>query len=141
MMRAAEDPELDDAARQIARAMVSDTRFIGEYGPFTQIGPYRGHGIHRKILLKSLEAGARQVLSEAIVLVLEVDGEPVGWVALKLPTDATPLTVVFIHVIDLVRRHGFGRRLLAEALLFGDDRPPRFSYMTQAGAALLESKT
>lgn len=131
--------EIEDAAKQIARNLISDTRFIRDYGPFTQVGPWRGNGVHRKILLRGLELSAREVLDQSVVMVLEVDGEPVGWISFRPPAEATPLTIIFVHVIDLVRRHGFGRAMLREVLAFGDDRPVRFSYMTQAGEALVKA--
>lgn len=139
MIRHATDDEIADAAKQIARSTVSDTRFIHSFGPFTQVGPWNSNGVHRKILLRGLELSAREVLEEAAVLTLVVDDEPVGWVAFRPPSDTAPLTVVFVHVIDLVRRRGFGRQLLQQALDFGDERQPRFSYMTRSGVALLRS--
>jgi len=139
MIRYATDLEIEDAAKQIARNTISDTRFIRGFGPFTQVGPWGGNGVHRKILLRGLELSAREVLGQSVVLTLEVDGEPVGWVAFRPPSEAAPLTVVFVHVIDLVRRHGFGRQLIRQALAFRDERAPRFSYMTRAGAALLRA--
>jgi hypothetical protein len=139
MIRHATDVEIADAAKQIARSTISDTRFVRGFGPFTQVGPFSGNGVHRKILLRGLELSAREVLGQSVVLTLEVDGEPVGWVAFRMPTETVPLTIVFVHVIDLVRRRGFGRQLLQQALAFRDERAPRFSYMTRSGAALLRA--
>lgn len=139
MIRHATSDEISDAARQIARTTIADTRFIRGYGPFTQVGPFSGNGVHRKILLRGLELSAAEVLAQSVVLTSEVDGEPVGWIAFRPPSDSAPLTVVFVHVIDLVRRRGFGRELLRQVLDFRDERAPRFSYMTRSGAALLKA--
>lgn len=139
MIRHATDDEIADAAKQIARSTISDTRFVRDLGPFTQVGPWNSNGVHRKILLRGLELSAREILAESVVLVLEVDDEPVGWAAFRPPTDTAPLTIVFIHVIDLVRRRGFGRQLLQQVLDFRDERAPRYSYMTRFGVALLKA--
>lgn len=139
MIRHATETEIADAAKQISRSTISDTRFIRGFGPFTQVGPYAGNGVHRKVLLRGLELAAREVLAQAAVLTLEVDGEPVGWIAFRPPSETAPLTIIFVHVIDLVRRNGFGRLLLQQVLAFRDERAPRFTYMTRAGAALLKA--
>lgn len=135
MIRPAHGDELADFARQWSRAMLAETRHVDECGPFVQLGPTRGHGVHRKFLFEALALQCSDVLAGASVSVLDVDGVPLAWCCWETP-DEHPLTLRFLHVADLVRRRGFGSTLLRHVLGHRDGRTPRLTCITSSGAAL-----
>lgn len=141
MIRAAHAEELPEFARQWARSLLPETRPVDDLGPFVQLGPKRGHGVHRKFLLHALMDSC----AEAFALddewslrcdVLEQDGVPLAWALWSAPYAEQPLVIRFLHVVDLARRRGLGSKLLRFVLDSRDSRAPRLTCITSSGAAL-----
>lgn len=137
MIRHADPTEIAEFARQWARCMLSETRPVDDLGPFVQLGPKRGHGLHQKFLLQAMSLATRAALDDedAFVSVLESEDVPLAWCCWVAPHDR-PLTIKFLHVADLVRRRGFGSTLLRHVLGHRDGRPVKLTCITSSGAAL-----
>lgn len=138
MIREAYHDELDNFAAAWSRALVGETRTVDDLGPFVQIGPRKGVGTHRNFIRHALLAGCAAALRDpgTMVTVLEDAGAVLGWCAWQPATPERPLTISFVHVVDLVRRRGFGSILLRDVLGLRDDRTPRLTCITASGAAL-----
>lgn len=136
-LRPARPEELQDMAKAVAKAMVGETRVVDDCGVFVQIGPRKGLGLHRRVLLDAFKSESVRLLNESdCIAVADVDGEAVGWIAWSDPNPLRPLTIRFVFVDPLVRRRGFGRLLLSTALANRDEREPRLSCITPGGAEL-----
>ncbi len=138
MIRPAHDSELATFSGQWSRALLAETRPVDELGPFVQVGPRRGHGLHRNFLRQALAAGCYAWVTDpaSVVTVLEEDDAVLGWCAWQPATIERPLTIAFLLVQDLVRRRGLGSELLRDVLGFRDGRTPRLTCITASGAAL-----
>lgn len=134
-----EDHEVEQFAQQWAAALDGETRPVEQFGPFVQVGPKRGHGVRNRWIHHAFRAGAKASLTSSALAFAKAGSVIVGWCSFDMPSHEHPLTLHFAHIDALVRRRGVGLLLLRSVLALRDERAPRFTCITQAGAALLRA--
>lgn len=77
--------------------------------------------------------------TSVLVATLAGSDEALGWVCFSPPADHLPLVFHYLYTIPVGRRTGVARRLVAEAMTYGDHRPARMSHMTHVGEGIVMS--